>query len=177
MPTPILRRPLRPLLCLLALIALASGGGCAKPPTPGPAFAPAPEPAPGHARLYIFRVDSQHSLSRVEIGLDGRPQGHIGNDEYVTFELPHGPHRVDFRQRGLAFASWGWNHQHLVAKSGETIFLEISIRISAQPMPGSGHELEIAGRSGGAASENVFIQQRSQEDAIRILADTNLHTE
>lgn len=172
MPTPILR-----LSTLLVLIALASFSGCAKPPTPGPAFAAAPEPAPGHARIYIFRVDPQHSMSRVEIGLDGDKRGHLGNDEYVTFEVAPGPHRLDFRQRGLAFASWGWNHQHLVAKPGETVYLEISVRISAQPMPSSGGDLEIPGRSGGAASENVFIQQRTQADAIGILADTTLHTD
>ena len=115
-------------------------------------------------------------MSRVEIGLDGHKRGHLGNDEYVTFEVDAGPHRLDFRQRGLAFASWGWNHQHLVAKSEETIYVEISVRISAQPMPSSGGDLEIPGRSGGAASENVFIQQRTRADAIEILADTTLHT-
>ena len=157
---------------VLVLIAASVFSGCATPPTPGPAFAAAPEPAPGHARIYLFRVDPQHSLSRVEIGLDDQKRGHLGNDEYVTFELDPGPHRLDFRQRGLAFASWGWNHQHLVARAGETIYLEISVRISAQPMPSSGGDLEIPGRSGGAASENVFIQRRAPADAIRILADT-----
>lgn len=178
MPTPI-PRPLvlSALLALLALVSTPTWTGCAKPPTPGPAFAAAPEPAPGLARIYVFRVDPQHSLSRVEIGLDGRKLGRLGNDEYITFELDPGPHRVEFRQRGLAFASWGWNHQHLDLRSGETIYIEISVRISAQPMPGSGQDLEIAGRGGGAASENVFIQQRSRDDAIRILADTTRRTE
>ncbi|MBY0401253.1 DUF2846 domain-containing protein [Myxococcota bacterium] len=167
-----------PRLPALAVLIIASiWAGCARPPTPGPAFAPAPEPAPGHARIYLFRVDPQHSLSRIEIALDGHKRGHLGNDEYVTFEVGPGPHHLDFRQRGLAFASWGWNHQALIARAGETIFLEISVRISAQPMPGSSRDLEIAGRGGGAASENVFIQHRSREDAFALLANTTLHSE
>lgn len=165
------------LTAVLVLFVASTWAGCAQPPTPGPAFASAPEPAPGHARIYVFRVDHQHSLSRVEIGLDGQKRGHLGNDEYVTFELDPGPHRLDFRQRGLAFASWGWNHQHLVAQAGETIYLEISVRISAQPMPGNGRDLEIAGRAGGAASENVFVQHRTRADAIALLANTTLHSE
>lgn len=168
--------PIRPLrrVALLALLLASICAGCATPPTPGPAFAAAPDPAPGHARIYLFRVDPQHSLSRVDIGIDGEQRGHLGNDEYVTFELAPGPHRLDFRQRGLAFASWGWNHQHLVARAGETIYLEISVRISAQPAPGDSRDLEIPGRSSGSASENVFVQHRSQADAIPLLADTTL---
>ena len=92
----------------------------------------------------------------------------------MTFEVDPGPHRLDFRQRGLAFASWGWNRQRIRADSGETIYLEISVRMSAQPMAGSGRDLQIAGRDLGAASENVFLQRRGESAAREALAGTTL---
>jgi len=173
-PTP---RFLHPLAALGLLVALVGLSACASAPTPGPTFAPAPEPAPGFARLYVFRIDPQHSLSTVEIALDGEREGRLSNGEYVTFELPVGSHRIDFRQRGLAFASWGWNRQRVRARDGETTYLEISVRISAQPVAGTGREIDIAGRDMGSASENVFIQHRSRSDAMRALAATTLRVE
>jgi hypothetical protein len=172
--TPRFRHRLAALGLLAVLVGLSA---CASTSTPGPSFAPAPEPAPGFARVYVFRVDPQHSLSTVEIALDGERPVRLSNGEYATFELPVGSHRIDFRQRGLAFASWGWNRQRLRARDGETTYLEISVRISAQPVAGSGRDMEIAGRDMGSASENVFIQHRSRSDALRALAATTLRTE
>lgn len=158
---------------LLAVVLLFASA-CTTTPTPGPGFLAAPEPEPGHARLYVFRVDPQHSLSTVEVAVDRRSQGRLRNGEYLTLVLDAGSHRVDFRQRGLAFASWGWNGQTIRARAGETIYLEVSVRISAQPAPGSGRDLEIAGRGSGSASENVFVQHRTRDVALEHLAQTTL---
>jgi hypothetical protein len=147
---------------------------CATPPPPGPPFVAAPEPDAGRARLYLFRVDPRPTLSTVEIAIDERREIQLRHGEYATFELEAGSHRLDFRQRGLAFASWGWNRQRIQPRSGETIYLEISVRLSAQPVPGSGRDLEIGGRESGAASENVFIQHRTEAAARQALAGTTL---
>jgi predicted small secreted protein len=157
-----------------ALLSTCLLAACATAPPAGPPFSPAPEPGPGRARLYVFRIDPQHSLSTVEIAIEGQPEGRLRNGEYATFELAAGSHRVDFRQRGLAFASWGWNRDRIRADSGETIYIEISVRVSAQPMAGSGRDLQIAGRDLGTASENVFLQRRSETAARKALAGTTL---
>lgn len=164
------------LLLTLTLISSLTVG-CASDPVTGPVFVAETTAPEGHARVFVFRIDPQHSLSSVDLALDERSVGRLRNREYVRFDLLPGPHRLDFRQRGLAFASWGWNRQLLRVKAGETIYLEISVRMSAQPMPGSGQDLEIQGRPSGAASENVFIQRRSEADALPILADTTLRVE
>jgi hypothetical protein len=164
-------------LFVLLATALTLIAGCAAPPTPGPAFVAAPGPAPGHARLYVYRIDPQHSLATVEIGIDGHKQGYLRNDEYASFELTPGIHRVDFRQRGLAFTSWGWNRYQVHAKEGENVYVEISVRISTLPLPGDGRDLEIGGRGGGSASENVFVQHRSEADALEDLANTTQRVE
>jgi hypothetical protein len=160
----------------LALVLLAGWlvSACAAAPPAGPAFAAAPEPGAGRALLYVFRIDPKPSLSTVELALDERPEGRLRHGESVAFELAAGSHRLDVRQRGLAFASWGWNRQRFQARSGETIYLEVSVRLSAQPVPGSGRDLEIGGRESGAASENVFIQHRTEAAALEALAGTTL---
>ena len=163
---------IQPFCLLVALLAVCAVVGCATAPPAGPAFERAPAPGPGRARLYVFRIDPQHSLSTVEIAIDGHPEGRLGNAEYATFELSAGVHRLDFRQRGLMFASWGWNRQQIRPRSGETLYLEISVRVSAAPVAGSGQDLEIAGRESGSASENVFIQNKSEASALEALAGT-----
>ena len=165
---------LRHALAALALLSACLLAGCATPPSAGPPFTAAAEPGLGRARLYVFRIDPQHSLSTVEISIDEHSEGRLRNGEYATFELAAGSHRVNFRQRGLAFASWGWNRQQIRAVAGETIYLEISVRMSAQPTPGTGRDLEIPGRDSGAASENVFIQHHSESAARELLAGTTL---
>jgi hypothetical protein len=179
------RRVRRALLVGLAALGAFLGsvglgtllGACAQTSNPGPAFAAAPGPAEGRSRLYIYRLDPQHSMSSVQIALDGRSVGDLHHGEYATFDLAAGPHRVDFRQRGLAFVSWGWNRQTIRPKSGETIYLEVSVRMSERPMPETGHDLEIGGRGGGAASENVFLQHRGAAEALDRLAGTTLRVE
>lgn len=160
---------------VVTLLSLLTG--CASDPAKGPAFVAATEPPEGHASVFVFRVDPQHSLSTVDLALDERDAGRLRNHEYVRFDLTPGIHRLDFRQRGLAFASWGWNRQQLRVRAGETVYLEISVRMSAQPMPGPGQDVEIQGRTSGSASENVFIQRRPAVDALPILANTTLRVE
>ena len=162
---------------LAGLLCVAGLGGCAQTPNPGPAFEAAPVPAEGRSRLYVYRLDPQRSLSSVEIALDGRSVGELRHGEYATFDLTAAPHRVDFRQRGLAFVSWGWNRQTIRPKSGETIYLEVSVRMSERPMPDTGRDLEIGGRGGGATSENVFLQHRGAAEALDRLATTTLRVE
>lgn len=163
-------------LALLAALVVASA--CASSPSAGPAFAPSPEPSPGHARLYVFRIDPQSSLSTVELAIDGQQRNHLRDGEYATFELAAGTHKVDLRQRGLAFVSWGWNGERVRMREGETVYLEVSVRMSAQPLPpGTGRELEIPGRDSGAASENVFLQHRGKTEALDRLAGTTLRVE
>jgi hypothetical protein len=174
---PMPRRPSRKTGWLHTLAAFVSLSACATTGAPGPTFTAAPEPSPGRARLYVFRIDPQPSLSTVELAIDEKAEGHLRHGEYATFELAAGSHRIDLRQRGLAFLSWGWNGQQLRARAGETIYLEVSVRISAQPLPGSGRDLEIAGRDGGAASENVFLQHRGKAQALERLSAATLRIE
>ena len=166
-----------PLVALLTLAAFVGLSACATDPAAGPAFAAAPEPSPGRTRLYVFRIDPHRSLSTVELAIDRQSKGNLRHGEYATFELAPGIHRLDLRQRGLAFVSWGWNGEQLRAQAGETIYLEVSVRMSAQPMPGTGREMEIAGRGSGAASENVFLQHRSRAEALERLSGTTLRVE
>ena len=166
-----------PLVALLMLATFVGLSACATDPVAGPAFAAAPEPSPGRTRLYVFRIDPHPSLSTVELAIDRQSEGNLRHGEYATFELAAGIHRLDLRQRGLAFVSWGWNGEQLRAQTGETIYLEVSVRMSAQPMPGTGREMEIAGRGSGAASENVFLQHRSRAEALERLSGTTLRVE
>jgi len=162
---------------LAVLFALLAAAACARPPAVGPAFAAASGPAPGFARVYVFRIDPQSSLSSVELAVDGEDRGRLHNGEYVTFELPAGSHRIDVRQRGFAFASFGWNRQRVRVRDGETVYLELSVRMSAQPIAGSGQDLEIPGRDVGAASENVFVHHIERGLALERLARTTLRVE
>jgi hypothetical protein len=166
--------------CLVrfALLAVSLVGllACAAP-APGPAFAPAAPPAPGHARLYLYRIDPHRSLSTVELALDGRKRGHLRAGEYASFELTTGDHELELRQRGLGFTSWGWNRMALRLEPGETVYLEVSVRVAAQPTPGSGRDLEIAGRDRGVAQENVFVQRRSESQARDRIAGSTLRAD
>lgn len=170
------RRSLRGALALLLLTGLLATGlfACAAAPAPGPAFTPAAPPAPGHARIYLYRIDPHRSLSTVELALDGRERGALRAGEYATFELAAGAHALALRQRGFGFTSWGWNRMALRLEPGETVYIEVSVRVAEQSSPaGSGRDLEIAGRDRGAAQENVFVQRRSESQGReRIAAST-----
>lgn len=152
-------------------IGLAAIGLACAPRALGPAFARAPEPTPERARLYVYRLDPRASISPVRLRIDGRPIGVLHHGEYETVELPTGMHQIEAGVRSVAFVAWGWNDLGLHIGPGETAWLKISVRLTerAQPAP---RDLEIAGRTGGAVSENVYLQPMGEAEAIRELAGT-----
>jgi len=156
-------------LALLALLVL----GCASAPA-GPPFRWAPDPPPNRGRVYVYRADPRTSLSTVAIKIDGLEIGRFRDRTYETLELPSGSHRLHAGMRGFAFASWGWNEHVFQLRPGDTVFIEISVRLddpsaSNTPPP---RDLEIAGRPEGYGSENVFILQNSRPTAEAALATT-----
>ncbi len=154
----------------LALVLLA----CSSAPV-GPAFEAARPPPPHRARLYVYRADEQVSLATIRLELDGRPVGRLGHGEYETFELSAGPHRLRAGLRGALLLAWGWNEHPLRLAPGETAYLRISVRLSeheAPPTAAGSSTLDIAGRSQGVASENVFIELRPEYAALEELRST-----
>ncbi len=156
-------------LCAVVLVVVASLA-CTKPAT-GPAFTAAEPPANDRARLYLYRVDPQGSLSRVRISLNGREIGDLRDHEYETLELAAGSHRLRAGLRGFGFVAWGWNEQPIRLEPGETAFVELSVRLAEHTTP-SARELEIGGRPEASASENVFIRRPGRVDAIESLETT-----
>ncbi len=146
---------------------------CASPPA-GPFFALASEPPENRARIYLFRADDRPSLSRVRITIDGRDIGTFRNGEYETLEVSAGSHHLRAGLRSIALVAWGWNDQRIRLEPGKTIFIQLSVRLSERALPG-GRDLEIAGRAGGAVSENVYLQIQPKSKALaRIGVTTRL---
>lgn len=156
---------IRTRLGLFLLIGLGCMAvGCATPPL-GPAFEPAPAPRDHRARIYLYRSDSPGSLASVQLRIDGLEVGRMRNHEYETLELATGGHRLQAGLRGFGLLAWGWNEHRVDLKSGETVYLEISVRLTARSAPAT-RELEIAGRQSGSVSENVFIIRRTPTEAL-----------
>jgi hypothetical protein len=110
----------------------------------------------------------------VRASIDGLEIGRFHDREYETLELPAGSHRLRAGMRGFAFLAWGWNEHVFRLKPGETVFLELSVRLdetgaSVTPAP---RELEIAGRPEASANENVFILQSPRAEAEARLPGT-----
>ena len=156
--------------CLGFLVAVVVLGGCAQAPI-GPAFKEAAAPPETRARIYIFREDPRPSFSSVRLTLDGREVGTFRNGEYETFELSAGSHHLRAGVRSIGLIAWGWNEQRIRVEPGESVYVQLSVRLTERPQPG-GRELEIAGRTGGAVSENVYLQIRPHREAISQLAVT-----
>ncbi|MCA9504441.1 MAG: hypothetical protein H6748_08675 [Spirochaetaceae bacterium] len=156
----------RPLLGLLILLV----GACAAAPS-GPPFELASPPPAHRGRLYLYRVDARPSLSKVHVTLDGREVGTFRDGEYETLEVSAGPRHLRVGLRGFGLLQWGWNDQRLHVEPGETLFVELSVRLAARELPAAG-ELEIGGRDEGSASENVFIELQNAETALPRLAGT-----
>jgi hypothetical protein len=160
--------------CVLMVAVLT--GACASAPK-GPPFKPAPPPPENRTRVYIYRIDDRPSLATVRVTIDGQSLGVLRNFEYETIELPAGSHHLRAGMRGFAWMAWGWNEHRFRAQAGETIYLELSVRLAEQPVTGT-RQLEIAGREGGGASENVFILRQSEAEArARLLQTTRLPLE
>jgi hypothetical protein len=166
-------RPLTGLgLCIVTALAFTTLG-CARAPA-GPAFEAAIAPPPHRGRLYLYRADSRNSFSRVRVTVGGLQVGRFRDAEYETLELPAGLHKIRAGLRSLAGVAWGWNEQVIHLKPGESAFVEISVRLTERPQTG-GRSLDIAGRTGGVASENVYLQRRSEKEALaRIQLTTRL---
>ena len=157
---------------VFALVLLLLISGCAKQPA-GPAFELAAAPPSHRARLYLYRMDGRSSLSRIRVTVDGREVGTFQDGEYETLELSAGSHHLRAGLRSLGGISWGWNEQKIRFKPGETVFVEISVRLTQ--IASGGRDLEIAGRASGGASENVYLQRRPEKEATgRIEVTTRL---
>lgn len=150
-------------LCLAVTTALAASA-CATHSV-GPPFELAAPPPQNRTRIYLFRSDSRPSLSTVRVTLDGREIGTFRNAEYETLELAAGSHHLRVGMRSVALVAWGWNEQRLRLEPGKTIFVQLSVRLTERAQPG-GRELEIGGRSGGAVSENVYLQIQPEGEAL-----------
>ena len=144
--------------------------GCVPRPT-GPPFAAAPDPAPDRARLYVYRMDPRASVSPVRLQVDGQPVGTLADGEHAAIELTPGVHRLQAGVRSVTFVAWGWNDLQLHVAPGETAYLKISVRLTERAQH-AGRALDIAGRPGGAVSENVYLQPLGEAEALRDLADT-----
>jgi len=159
--------PRRARVLYWALLGCLAACTAAPPPAP---FARAGAPSPERARIYIYRADPRPSLSTIRLSIDGQPLGAIRNQEYETLEVIPGTHELRAALRGWGFAAWGWNQHKIRLSPGEIAFLRLSVRLTERPLPG--RALEIGGRSGGAASENVYFEQRSGPKAWKELAAT-----
>jgi hypothetical protein len=166
------RPPNELVLCIITALVVTTLG-CARAPI-GPAFEAASAPAPHRGRLYLYRADSRNSFSQVSVRVGGLQVGRFRDAEYETLELPAGLHNIRAGLRSLAGVAWGWNEQEIHLKPGESVFVEISVRLTERPQTG-GRSLDIAGRTGGVASENVYLQRRSEKDALdRVQLTTRL---
>lgn len=143
---------------------------CAPRPTGAP-FVEPPSPSPDRARVTVYRLDPRASVSPVRLRIDGTPIGVLHHGEYETIELVPGVHPIEAGVRSVAWVAWGWNDLDLTVDPGETVYLKVSVRLMERSPP-AGRALEIAGRPGGAVSENVYLQPMGASDARRELAGT-----
>lgn len=158
----------RLLAIALGAVALAVASGCAQTPL-GPAFSAAPAPVEPRARIYIYRAEGPGSFSKVHVTLDGREVGHFRSSEYETLEVASGSHHLRAGLRNLALVAWGWNDQRLHLDPAETLYVELSVRLTEREAPVAAG-LEIAGRGSGAASENVYLQIKPAAEALEALS-------
>jgi hypothetical protein len=149
------------------LLTLLLGSACATAPL-GPPFSLAPAPAENRARVYLYRSDPHASLSTVRVTIDGREIGELRNDEYETLEVSAGSHHLRAGVRSIVLVAWGWNEQRVRLEPGETLFVELSVRLTEREQPAT-PGLEIAGRASGAASENVYLQIQPEKEALAAL--------
>ena len=158
----------------LTLLGLIHGAslfvGCAAAPL-GPAFAKSESPPPNRSRVYVYRADTRSSLSKVRASIDGRLLGDLRDGEYETIEIASGAHRLRAGLRGFGLTAWGWNEKTIRLEPGKTLYIQLSVRLEGREQPGAG-ALDIAGRTGGSASENVYFQLQGEETALRELVGT-----
>lgn len=154
-------------IVLTALLSL----GCAKAAPTGPLFGGPDPPGEGTARVYLYRVDTHHSFSTVEIRFDGQRPFPILDEEYATLELEDGIHAVEFRLSNAIWGGWRWRRQVLHASAGETIYMQVGVGVGVgEQRTANGSDLEIAGRGSGTAGESVTLQLRERRDALEQLS-------
>lgn len=154
------------------ILALLLSLGCAKPAPTGPLFGGPHPPKDGTARVYLYRVDTHHSFSAVEIRFDGEKPFPILDEEYASLELEDGIHEVEFRLRNAVWGGWRWRKQVLRANPGETIYMEIAVGVDEQPLASEG-DLAIQGRESGTAGESVSLRLRDPRAALEPLSRTH----
>jgi len=159
---------IRPAGTVIALLLTALA--CATR-TPGPPFVREADPTDDRALVYVYRSDSRPSLSPVRVRLDGRELGLLRDGEYTALEVAPGPRRIEAGVRSVAFVAWGWNDQTLLLEPGEVAYVEVSVRL-AERRPAGGRALEIAGRTSGAVSENVYLRPLGAREALAALSRT-----
>lgn len=154
------------------ILALLLSLGCAKPGPTGALFGGPHPPRDGTARVYLYRVDTHHSFSTVEIRFDGEMPFPILDEEYATLELEDGIHEVEFRLRNAIWGGWRWRKQVLRARPGETIYMEITVGVDERPLASEG-DLAIPGRDSGTAGESVTLRLRESRAALEPLSRTH----
>jgi|JI10StandDraft_1071094.scaffolds.fasta_scaffold450326_2 hypothetical protein len=154
------------------ILALLLSLGCAKPTPTGALFGGPHPPRDGTARVYLYRVDTHHSFSTVEIRFDDEKPFPILDEEYATLELEDGVHEVEFRLRNAIWGGWRWRKQILRASPGETIYMEITVGVDEQPLASEG-DLAIPGRDSGTAGESVSLRLREPRAALEPLSRTH----
>ena len=152
-------------LRLSLILVLASA--CASAPV-GPPFTPATDPPAHRGRIYLYRADQRSSPSVVRLKLDGQEIGTFRDGEYETLEVAAGSHLLGALMRNVAFVAWGWNELRFRVRPGQTVYLEMSVRLTVRDAP-IGREFEVTGRSEGVSSENVVLQERQASEALSLL--------
>jgi hypothetical protein len=174
-PVPLHRRILIAVIVVVGVSLGCLSLACVGSPL-GPAFKEAPPPSVHRGRVYLYRADVRSSLATVHLTLDGRPVGRLRNLEYESVDLAAGTHELKATLRGFGFTAWGWNDHRFRLEPGQTLYLELSVRLTARAAPEASN-LEIAGRGSGAASENVFIVPREPKEALPALRATTRRPE
>jgi hypothetical protein len=161
------------LASLLIALLLADLSGCAGYTT-GPAFSIAPAPPANRGRVYIYRADGRNSGAVVKTTINGQEVGTFRDHEYETFEISAGAHRLSAGMRGFAYFRLGWNEHTFRVRPGETVFIQLEMRVDVRgdDVLGRPRELEIGGRPDQQVTENIFIIERPREQALELLART-----
>lgn len=164
------RRDARPTRRLASVVLTAMLSlGCAKAAPTGPLFGGPHPPGDGTARVYLYRVDTHHSFSTVELRFDGERPFPMLDEEYATVELEDGTHEVEFRLSNAIWGGWRWRRQVLHASAGETIYMEIRVGVDENRLANAS-DLEIAGRDSATVGETVTLQLREGRDALEKLS-------
>ena len=160
----------------IAMIALSAMSGCVHDPTVGPLFEPAAEAPTDFARVYLYRIDPHHSYSMVEVRFDDEDPLQLLDEEYITVQLEEGTHEVAFRLRRRFGWPWpAWRTQRIRAKSGETLYFEISVGVTDR-VTSSSRDLDIAGRaSTGTANEVANMRLQTESEAVERIRLTHRH--